>query len=107
MSSVRLSFEKRFGVKEAQAVFRAASEHSNGINDANLGSDPFKWALLMCIGYQCCEIDSYREHHGIKAPWDELKTWMIEEGELASHDGDSDYLALFAGAYNEFVGMEA
>lgn len=101
--SVREQFVEQFGEAEAAAVEAAAEEHAHGINDKNRGSDPFKWALLIAIGYQCMETDHYRESHGIFAPWESLRDWMIESADLGSHDGDSDMLALFAGAYNAYV----
>jgi hypothetical protein len=100
--SVRTSFVKAFGENEAKAIEAAARFHANGINDGKLGSDPFKWALTIIIGYQCAEIASYRAHHKITAPWNKIKTWIKKHGELKSHDGDMDYLALMAGTYNEY-----
>ncbi len=102
--SVRDAFVAKFGEADASAIEAAADGHSNGINSENKGSDPFKWALLICIGYECMSKDGYREHRGITTPWADLKPWIIEHGELATHDGDSDYLSLLAGTYNEFVG---
>lgn len=69
----------------------------------NRGSDPFKWAILICIGYQCAEIPRYREYHGVTVPFEEFKQWVKDEGELGSHDGACDYLTLFCGGYNEYV----
>ena len=66
-------------------------------------SDLFRWAICIVIGYQCAEVEAYREAHGIKAPWEEIRQWIKREGDLANHDGDLDYLALFAGAYGEYV----
>lgn len=105
--SIRAAFAERFGEDQAEAIEAAAISHGNGINDTNVGSDPFKWALLIAIGYQCMELDDYRAHHGITAPWADLKPWIIEHADLASHDGDCDYLAAFVGTYNEFVGIDA
>ena len=81
----------------------AAKYHENGVNSKCKGDDPFKWALVICIGYQCCEKSDYREYHGITAPWDEIKAWIKAHGHLDTHNGDCDYLALFAGVYNEFL----
>lgn len=105
MASIRAAFADRFGKDQATAIYAAAVGHGNGINDKNKGDDPFKWALLVCIGYECMSKDRYREHHGITAPWPELEAWIIEHGDLASHTGDCDYLALFSGAYDKFVGQ--
>lgn len=101
--SVRASFEKTFGKVEADRIVASATEHGNGINNKNLGSDPFKWALLICIGYQCFEIPSYRKHHGIKASFKRIKQWIIDEGKLSTHDGDCDYLCMLGGGYNDYI----
>jgi hypothetical protein len=105
MDTIRTAFTERFGEDQAAAIESAAEGHGNGINDGNRGTDPFKWALLVAIGYQCMEIKNYRAYHGITAPWPDLKEWIIAQGKLAEHDGDCDYLAALAGTYNEFVGM--
>jgi hypothetical protein len=103
---VRAAFVERFGEHDAAAIEAAAEEHSNGINDAERGSDEFKWALLIAIGYQCVEVDRYRNYHGITTPWADLKPWIVENAALAEHDGDCDYLAALCGTYDEFVGRE-
>ena len=103
--SVRESFVTRFGESDAAAIEAAAEEHKNGVHDEP-GSDYFRWAIAIAIGYQCAELDRYREYHGIAAPWAEIKDWIKTDGDLAHHDGDSDMLALFAGVYNEYVGIE-
>lgn len=55
-----------------------ATEHKNGVHD-NPGSDFFKWALCICIGYECMEKEDYRNHHGTVTPWEDLKKWIINE----------------------------
>ncbi len=104
--SIRTAFEAKFGAEQAEAIFDAAEGHGNGINDANRGSDPFKWALLVAIGYECMSKDGYRNHHGITAPWSDLRQWMIDHADLGSHDGDCDLIAALCGAYDEFVPVE-
>ena len=101
--SVRASFVERFGEDQAAAIEAAAEKHENGINSVNKGSDPFKWACLIAIGYQCAEVGSYREEHGITAPWGEVRQWLKESAELHTHNGDCDYLALMCGKYNEYM----
>jgi hypothetical protein len=103
MASIREAFAEKFGEDQAQLIEAAAESHANGVNSENRGSDPFKWALLIAIGYQCAEIDSYRDYHGITAPWTDVKQWMIDHGDLGSHDGDGDYLAALAGSYGEYM----
>ena len=104
-TSVRGKFVELFGEQQVAAIEQAANEHDNDVH-GNRGSDPFKWALSIAIGYECLSNDSYRDHHGITIPWGALKTAIIEHGALASHDGDVDYLSVFAGTYNEFVKID-
>lgn len=97
MSEVRDKFVARFGEDNAAAVERAADGHKNGVHD-NPGSDPFKWALLICIGFQC--MTDYQKGHEIDLPTEPvLRSWVRQNADLVSHDGDYDYLAAFAGAY--------
>lgn len=104
MKTIRTKFEKEFGKELANSLESAAIQHANGINSDNRGSDPFKWVLLICIGYQCFEIKRYRESHGIKgASFTKLKKWIRDNADLGSHDGDCDYLALMVGAYSPFI----
>lgn len=102
---IRKKFVKRFGEKLAVKLEEATEFHGNGINDKNKGSDPFKWVLLICIGYQCFEVMAYRKYHKINgmASFRTLKKWIRTNADLGSHDGDCDYLALFAGAYKPFI----
>ena len=103
MATIRDQFVQSFSESEAAHIEAAATEHGNSINDTNKGSDPFKWALLICIGYQCMELDSYREYHNITTPWSVLKQWIKTNADLGSHDGDCDYISLIAGVYNEYT----
>jgi hypothetical protein len=102
--STRDSFVARFDEANAAAIEAAAEGHKNGIHD-DPGSDPFRWAIALAIGYQCAELDGYREHHGITTPWSEIRDWIKTDGDLANHDGDCDYLAVFTGTHNEYVGL--
>jgi hypothetical protein len=103
---MRARFVERFGEEAAAIVEAAANGHSNGINSENTGSDPFRWALLICIGYECMSVDRYRQYHDFTPAWADVDAWMKEPEQreaFREHDGDSDYLALFSGAYNEYV----
>ena len=102
MQSVRTSFVSAFGEAQAKAIELAAEEHKNGVHDRP-GSDPFKWAVAICIGYECISKESFRTYYGITVPWSELKRWIIEDANLASHDGDVDYLGALIGVYNEYM----
>jgi len=96
-------FAAEFGKEQADRIVDAAYEHANGINSENKGDDHFKWALLICIGYDCISKPNFRSHHKITVPYETLKNWIKGKGELAIHNGDLDYLALFCGRYDEFV----
>jgi hypothetical protein len=81
MSQIREKFVAAFGEDQASALIRAAEEHENGVNSANKGSDPFKWALLICIGYECISRDRFREYHGITASWEQLRQWIKDHAD--------------------------
>lgn len=106
-TKIEEKFVKDWGEELAQKVWECAYSHANGINDANKGSDPFKWALLIVIGYQCFEIEDYRKYHGVPdLDWEKMKKWIRDNAELETHDGDCDYLSLWAGRYNYYVGLD-
>lgn len=100
--STRVSFVETFGEEAAVAIEAAASQHESPAN-SDQGSDPFRWAIVICLGYQCMEVDSYRKSHGIRPAWARLKKWIIQHGDIAHHDGGCDYLALLAGVYQNFI----
>jgi hypothetical protein len=100
--SKRESFVARFGEDQACAIEKAAEGHKNGIHD-NPGNDPFRWAIAICIGYQCMEKEEYRAFHGITVPVEEVKAWCQGDGDLAGYSGDVAYVGLFASAYNGWV----
>ena len=101
--SVRVPFVEDFGEDQAAAIEAAAEEHKNGVHDKP-GSDYFRWALAIAIGFECMERPSFREYHGITAPWRKLRPWIKNNGRLAEHDGDVDYMSLLIGTYNYYVG---
>lgn len=98
--SIRAAFVEAFTEADAAAIEQAAREHRNGVHDEP-GSDPFKWAITICVGHEC--LTRFREHHGITADADDVKAWVYEHGDLASHDGDIDYLCAFLGGYDGWV----
>lgn len=102
MSTVRDSFVAQFGEANAAAVESAAEGHKNGVHQ---GSDPFKWAILICVGHEC--LGKYAEGHGITADLTAVQDWAYIDGDLASHDGDCDFLALMCGAYQGWVNQDA
>jgi hypothetical protein len=102
--SIRHAFVQQFGEANAAAIEAAATSHENDIH-GNPGGDPFKWAICICIGYDC--ITRYAAGHGITADPSEVQAWVIEHGDLASHDGDVDYLAAMAGVYADWMAVES
>lgn len=103
-SPIRTAFVAAFGEDEAARIEAAAEEHANYVNSSNRGSDPFRWALVICIGYQCMSREEFRTYHGIMTPWNVLHDWIVVNGDLRAHDGDCDYLGLFLDAYTPYVG---
>lgn len=104
MKTIRKQFVKDFGELMAVTLEIAAESHINEVHN-DKGSDPFKWVLLICIGYQCFEKPAYRKWHKIptKPSFTTLKKWIRENADLGSHDGSCDYLSLFCGAYKPFI----
>lgn len=101
--NVRKKFIKDWGEELAKKFEEAAEKHRNGINDREIG-DYFKWALLICIGYQCLEKPEYRKYHGIgRLNWRKMKKWIRDNAELEIYRGDFDYLAWAAGKYDYFL----
>lgn len=98
----RESFEQTFGPEQTRQIEFAAESHMNGAH-SNKGSDPFKWALCIVIGYKCVEKSDYAAGHAITIQPDDFKQFCREHAELSTHDGDVDYLALFTGAYEGFL----
>lgn len=97
----REDFVARFGETNALHIEWAAESHDNKVHN-NKGSDPFRWALLICIGSEC--ISKFAKHHEITCGWPEVETWLKTHKQyLGAHDGDVDYIAAFAGVYDEFM----
>jgi len=102
--TIRTRFVKDFDEQTAVAIEQAAAYHSDAFYpNQNKGSDPFRWALLMCIGFECMKIEQYRSYHGITPPWQKLNAWIIKYGNFAKHDGGCDTLAALAGAYQDYI----
>ena len=100
---LRPSFVATFGEAEAERIEVAAAGHKNGIHD-NSGSDPFRWALMICLGGRCLEEDRFRKYHGIKTSWGDIDAWLLDHSyELAAHDGDVNFIAAMAGKYNKYM----
>ena len=105
LSELGQRFAAVFGEDDAYAVMGAAEKHKNGIHD-NPGSDYFRWALCICIGYEC--LRRFRDYHGINASEADLDEWIKAHADLGSHDGDIDYLAAaLVGAYDPYLNRDA
>ena len=101
--SIRDSFVEEFGEEQARCIEAAANHHNYVGMYNNKGSDPFKWAILVCISYQCMEIEEYRNNHGITVPFEQLQNWAVTKGNLNKYDGDYDSLSMLAGIYNKWL----
>lgn len=102
-NKIEKKFIKDWGKELADKVKEAAESHRNEVNGKNIG-EYFKWALLICIGYQCLEIPEYREYHNIpNLNWNKMKKWIRDNAELGTYQGDCDYLSIFSGKYNYFM----
>lgn len=109
MPNLRDAFVARFGEHEATVMEAALKYHqAQGqiLPDKRVGSDPFAFAVVHCIGWECFTRDSFRQEHGFTVPAEELKSWLIEHGNLADYDGEPDWLAALAGCYDEYVGRK-
>jgi hypothetical protein len=100
--SVRKSFVEHFGEELAHGIERAALFHETRRNGKDKGSDRFKWALLIAIGYECTSV--YQEHHNLQElDHEQFKEWCKAHGHLHSHDGDADIRALIDGRYVPYL----
>jgi hypothetical protein len=99
-TATRTAYVEAFGEAQAAALEAAAAMHKNGIHDEQ-GSDPFRWAVAIAIGYEC--VEKYADSHDITVTQDQFLVWVREHGDLEHHDGDSDVLALFTGVYQKYM----
>lgn len=98
--TLREKFVDEFGENNALVMEQAANDHKNGVHD-NPGSDTFRWAICICIGHEC--FTRFADYHGFDLDAKKLKQWIKDTAHLEEHDGDVDYLAVFSGAYDEFM----
>lgn len=104
MSTQREKFVELFGMENAVAIEGAARSHGNGVNDVKYGSDFFRWAIVIAIGYEC--FTRFNKSHGITASGDAINEWLKQPEQmewLSKHDGDCDYLAWMTGVYNQYM----
>jgi hypothetical protein len=98
----RESFVALFGEEQAVAIERAAAGHRGFLLEGKKrGSDPFRDAIVICIGCEC--MTRFREDHGISASESRLKDWVRKCANLAQHDGPIDYLCLCLGMYDSWM----
>lgn len=94
-------FAERFGKDEADAIVMAARQHASTDNP---GSDEFRWAITIVIGWDC--VSCFAEHHGITISNDDFISWVKENADIKNHDGDFDILGGVCGCYNQFLDGE-
>jgi hypothetical protein len=99
MPTLRENFIEHFGEHDADLIEKCAKEH---MPDKYLGSDPFKGALVIAIGFECFTNQTYNEHHGFETNGDEIKEWLKKNKILENYDGDIDEAANAAGAYERY-----
>jgi hypothetical protein len=101
-TTMREEFVQAFGEEAAKGVEKAARMHVGA--RASSGSDTFRSALHFALGYQCIEVDEYREHHGLTLSYPEVQAWILaRRAWFLEHDGALDTLAIMAGSAFEFL----
>lgn len=95
--TLREKFVARFDEETAKAIEEASLSHQTDTDWSSAGtqkpgSDAFKTHLRVCVGYECMSREMFRQHHGIKPPWEKIKQWIIDEADLLNHDGGGDPL---------------
>ena len=105
MTDLRARFVARFGEDLAETIERAA-EHHTRVLPAPLerGSDPFRFALVWAIGFECVSRPEFRLEHGVTAPWADLVGWIHDEADLASFDGAMDLSGRGRGLFDLILG---
>lgn len=105
MTDLRNRFVARFGDDLAETI-EAVVEHHTKVIPAVLerGSDPFQFALVWAIGFECLTRPEFRWEHGVTAPWADLLTWICDEADLASFDGTMDLSGRGRGLFDAILG---
>jgi len=98
-------FALAFGQDQVDLLMAAATEHKNGVHDDPKGN-PFRWSVLICIGFECFSRPKFREYHGFTMEHDAAKQWFVDRSALHDYHGDVDYLSLMAGSYGEWMGQK-
>lgn len=98
--SLRQKFIKRFGARESEKLYLAASSHEKHykkLTGKDRGNDPFIWALLTVIDYNCISIPINAKCHKLNIAWKEFKQFCVEyKMEIG------EYLEDYASAFGNF-----
>ena len=107
MTTARERFIERFGQDQAVAIEAAANEHRfTLLEGTDHGQDSFRDALVICIGHEC--MTRFADYHGIDVDQEQVREWVLEQGDwFGDHDGPIDYLAMFAGWYDDWLPQTA
>ncbi len=95
-------FAEKFDKTNALKIVYAAEEHEPLTYASCRGNDPFKWALLMCIAFQCIEVPEYADYHGFTFDLVEVRKWIKENVDFSDYDGDLGPLSLAAGVFAQY-----
>lgn len=105
MTDLRIRFAARFGEDLAETIEQVAEHHTTVIPAVlDRGSDPFRFALVWAIGFECLTRPEYRLEHGITAPWADLLGWICDEAALDSFDGTMDLSGRGRGLFDAILG---
>jgi hypothetical protein len=105
VTDLRTRFAAQFGDDLAETIVEVAERHTKVIPAVlDRGSDPFRFALVWAIGFECLTRPEFRREHGIIAPWAELLAWICDEADLASFDGTMDLSGRGRGLFDAILG---
>ena len=105
MTDLRSRFVARFGADLAETIEQVAEHHTQVIPAVlERGSDPFRFALVWAIGFECLTRPEFRLEHGITTPWADLLGWICDEAGIASFDGTMDLSGRGRGLFDAILG---
>lgn len=105
MNELRERFVARFGSGLAETIERAIEDHAKKYPLVlDRGSDPFRFALVWAVGFECLVNPAFRREHGITTPWADLAVWIRAEADLASYDGTMDLAGRGFGSFDAILG---
>ena len=104
VNELRARFVERFGSDLAQTIERAIDLHAAEYPLAlERGSDPFRFALIWAVGFECLTRPQFRREHGITTPWADLAAWIRKEADFASFDGTMDRAGHASGFFRDVI----